>query len=196
MKRLLLVILLVFISSCSCRAKRPIEPQNITLPKHCHTAEVARFHKNEDTLLVYDKETSPERQKDDLRCMMLKSLGDSYRRYAVGRSIKPFGVSIFDLSRFTVFRYFVSPRDNVLTQEVVLPISDKKDEFRVRSLRFWGSNEEIVGVLGAEGQPPLPLFDGEESIITREQLISVIQSYLHSQPDPVGPKNRLQDGKE
>lgn len=181
---------------CSCSSKQVAPtPVVVVLPEHCETSEVAKFHRDEEILLVYKGgEASTENQKKDLKCMMLYSIRESIRRYQINGSEKAFGVTVFDVERFTIFRYFISPSSGIMSKEIVVPANEDKSLFIVNSFTFLASPEQIAGAIGTDGLVGLLAIMGSEGEITREQVFKVLNSYINSSPDEdAGPQNKKVD---
>lgn len=184
---LLLVLSLVGCSASNVTGTKETaeKPQTIVLPSTCDTSEVARFHRGEEILLVYDGE-EPEKIKEDLRCMMLKGIGDGLRRYKVFKSNKPFGVSTFSMDTMIVTRYFMHPSRQIFSQETVTP-SKNKEVFNAASFVFMATSRDVAIVLGAKGMFTLPAIGGGDSTITMQQFLYVLNTYLQSSTLPIKP---------
>ena len=183
---------------CSCSTSKVTgvtdEPQTVVLPAKCETTEAARFHRDEEVLLVY-KGQKTETIKEELKCMMLKGIGDGMRRNHLVGSNKPFGVSTFDIESKTITRYFVSPLRGLFFVESVTPTKDE-NTFAVARRIFFARPHDIAVVMGAEGMFNLPIVGGGDGLISKEQVYFVLGTYFHGgniQPPQPQPENKKEE---
>lgn len=179
MRSIYLLVLLTALTGCSVGSTVTgvtSEPQEIVLPSTCTTSEIARFHRGEETLLVYENQDS-EIVKEDLRCMMLKAIGDGFRRNKVYGSNKPFGVSVFDIANQGLTRYFMNPSRSLFAQEVMTPTQDKKF-FNTVYYIFLATPYDVAVVLGADGWFNIPAVDGGDVTVPSAQVYKSLGTFF------------------